>query len=451
MRISLILLLLLFVVCETSMGKSFVERGKDGLMLHGKSFSFSGANIYWLGLDENVPPGVVAYPTKFRQMDALATAAVMGATVVRAHTLGISVGHPLSFCPSLGVFNDGAFLAADRAVALASAFNIRLIVPLTDNYNYYHGGRFVFCDWFHKDNCDEFFSNETIISSFESYIKHVLHHKNAFTGVPNAQNPSIMAWETGNELRLSSDQPPPVAWTSRISAFIKKHAPNQLVVDGTYGINKEVANVATIDLVSDHFYPPRISPIFVQADALLAQQMGKVFLAGEYQWNHNDDLDALQTFLDALNSTRTSSCFWSLFEHRDEDPAWGFVVHNDCCTLHYPGPSGSYMRSAVKALLQHAMAMGGGNFSTAVLTPPTITYSSNSTLTWLGAAGADFYVVLVANTPTGPWIPLGGNTSDFTLPFTNNGLRPGLFTRVVPYSLSRVPVAGPPSQVVQLS
>ena len=50
---------------------------------------FAGANIYWLGLDENV--GGVHYPTPFRIRDALTTAAGMGARVVRAQ-LGDSAG-----------------------------------------------------------------------------------------------------------------------------------------------------------------------------------------------------------------------------------------------------------------------------------------------------------------------------------------------------------------------
>jgi hypothetical protein len=48
-----------------------------------------------LGLDENVPPGTVAYPTQFRIADGLDTAKAMGATVVRAHTVGISTGNHL--------------------------------------------------------------------------------------------------------------------------------------------------------------------------------------------------------------------------------------------------------------------------------------------------------------------------------------------------------------------
>src|ERR1700737_262489 len=54
----------------------FVTRQGDRLLLDGRPFRFGGANIYWLGLDENV--GGIAYPTHFRIDDALATARDMG-------------------------------------------------------------------------------------------------------------------------------------------------------------------------------------------------------------------------------------------------------------------------------------------------------------------------------------------------------------------------------------
>lgn len=117
--------------------KGFVLRQNSTLWSNGGEYRWGGCNMYWLGLDENV--GGVHYPTKFRIVDALTTAAGMGMTAVRSHSVGISTGNPLSFEPSLNVFNDSALDAADYAVYVAVQLGIRLIVPLTDNYHYYHG------------------------------------------------------------------------------------------------------------------------------------------------------------------------------------------------------------------------------------------------------------------------------------------------------------------------
>ena len=111
----------------------------------GQPVRFAGANAYWLGLDENVMinGSKVNYPTHFRVDDAFETAAGMGALVIRAHTIGVSTGHPLSFEPRFGVFAEGDGLASDHidyAIYRAGISGIRLIVPLTDNYAYIHGG-----------------------------------------------------------------------------------------------------------------------------------------------------------------------------------------------------------------------------------------------------------------------------------------------------------------------
>lgn len=73
--------------------------------------------------------------------EIVATAAAMGATTIRSTTLGVSVGHPLSISPSLGVFSEEALRRVDYAVYAAGTYGLRLIIPLTDNWDYYHRGQ----------------------------------------------------------------------------------------------------------------------------------------------------------------------------------------------------------------------------------------------------------------------------------------------------------------------
>lgn len=71
-------------------------------------------------------------------------------------------------------------------------------------------------------------------------------------------DPTIMAWETGNELGayMLGAGAPPAVWTNNIGNYIKGIAPNQLVADGTDGLvdyggslqNTGVA-VAPVDMV----------------------------------------------------------------------------------------------------------------------------------------------------------------------------------------------------------
>lgn len=107
------------------------------LQLSGQPYRAVGPNIYWLGLDENVG---IAWPSKQRVREALAIAVAMGANTVRAHTLGISLGNPLSVSPVLGQYNETAFQVVDYALYAARQYGLRVIMTMTDVFGYYHGG-----------------------------------------------------------------------------------------------------------------------------------------------------------------------------------------------------------------------------------------------------------------------------------------------------------------------
>lgn len=71
------------------------------------------------------------------------------------------------------------------------------------------------------------------------------------TQISYANDPTILAWETGNELKGA-----PAAWTSDITSYIKALAPQQLTMDGSYGPQEDALSLASVDIYSDHFYPP---------------------------------------------------------------------------------------------------------------------------------------------------------------------------------------------------
>lgn len=111
--------------------------------MDGERWTAGGANIYWLGLDENVipPPGEpyyaptnASYPTKGRITEAMRTLQTMGGRTVRSQSLGVSVGNPLSLMPALGEWNEEAFETIDWAMFQAREHGIRVQVPLVDNY-----------------------------------------------------------------------------------------------------------------------------------------------------------------------------------------------------------------------------------------------------------------------------------------------------------------------------
>src|SRR3989440_2841809 len=263
---------------KTSTG--FVTRSGSKLMLNGHSFHFAGANMHWLALDDSAN-----YPSQFRVDDGLDATKEMGATVVRSHDLGISVGCSNCIEPSLGVFNETAFAHVDYVIKAARDRGIRLIIPLTDNWHFAAGGKHTFTDWRGISDENQFYSNTQVISDFETYIRTLLNHVNTYTGVAYKDDPTIMAWETGNELC------PPTDWTQTISTYIKSIDSNHLVVDGRSGIDPNAASLINVDIVSNHYYPKRTTQL--EDDTKAAQKLGKVFLAGEFDWNDANGGDPL--------------------------------------------------------------------------------------------------------------------------------------------------------------
>lgn len=179
---------------------------RDGaqLKLGNIPWTASGANVYWLGLDENVVPPAgqpfyapfnASYPTKGRITEVMNTLNTLGARTIRSQTLGVSVGNPLSVMPKLGIYNEQAFDTIDWAVYQAREHGLRILAPLIDNYDYYHGGKYDFLR-FRGININttagyskmpasvlEFYTNATIIQDFKNYIEHLITHKNQYTGL----------------------------------------------------------------------------------------------------------------------------------------------------------------------------------------------------------------------------------------------------------------------------
>ena len=205
---------------------SFVTRTGNQLYIEEYPIRFAGANIYWLALDENSSP----YPTDFRLFDVFTTASqVLASTVVRCQSCGISVGNVRSFEPSLNQFNNISATHIDLAIYYAKKYNIRLVIPLIDSNNFYMGSIYTFTEWITggTDAQNEFYTNPDIVNAFVSYIKALLNHKNVYTGNLLKDEPTILAWETGNELF------PPANWTNYICQVIKNETgAQQLVMSG---------------------------------------------------------------------------------------------------------------------------------------------------------------------------------------------------------------------------
>ena len=257
--------------------------------------------------------------------------------------------------------------------------------------DYYHGGKFDFLR-FRGINISstaspidplvqQFYTNATIINDFKSYIRHLLTHRNQYTNLTYAEDPTIFAYETGNELGgpVFGDKDVPHSWTADISSYIKHLAPHKLVIDGTYGISATHLNISTIDIVSDHFYPRNLTKL--DDDISVAASGGKPYIVGEYAWNDYNygnppSGPPLAQFLAAIEARQnlshpvvTGDLFWSLFMH-DVPNCNIYVNHSDGFALQYGNPLNTPTNNSdIATIRQHLFKMRGENVGTDL--PPT--------------------------------------------------------------------------------
>ena len=324
----------------------------------------------------------------------------------------MSTGGSKSYEPSLGHFNTAAIERIDYAIASAKRHGVRLIIPLTDNWPYYHGGKWDFVNWEGKspDNkcargnvggtccspstptskkCPFYTDNSTIVA-FRHYVSALLNHTNQYTLTRLADEEAILAWETGNELVGSNPQ-----WTTSLGEFIKKDlGAKQLVMDGRdeirEGSDPAFLAIPSVDMITDHYYGSLENgqTSFVSSDAAAAAKAGKVYTVGEYGWEKN----GLRDFLEEVenNTAVSGDLYWSFFPHAD---GGGFVSHGDGHTLHYPG-DGTRMRKAAALLRGHAFRMQGVPVPPHSLpSAPVLLSAAGGCVRWQGAVAAAAYTV----------------------------------------------------------
>lgn len=371
----------------------FITRQGHRLMEGERQFRFAGPNIYWLGLDENVDG--VDWPTPFRVRDALDTAVRMGANVVRSHTLAASQGCEKAISPTLGEYNEEALRRVDYAIKEAGERGLRLIIPFVCNWSYYHGGRSTFTEWRGLDNPDLFYSDCDVIADFKSFIDFIVNRKNTYTGLAYKDDPTILAWEIGNELNGSSTK-----WVEEIAYFVKMAAPNHLVAHGKqFGLELDKLHISSLDILDVHYYPADHRKMLTDAEAVA--QAGKVYICGEFGWP-DCDLDAFLACAEQ-NDIIAGTLFWSLFGHHDRG---GYVQHYDGFSVHYPGTVGNEeVQARISNLRRHAYAMTGRTVpqESAPMAPDWI-HADRGSLAFRRVAGAAYYTVEKSvKGEQGPW------------------------------------------------
>lgn len=395
---------------------AFVKRSGNALTLNGTVTRFVGANIYWLGLDEG--GGKISYPSHYRIEDVLSAASILGSNAIRSFGT-ISVGCPLCIEPTLNTFNQGAFDSLDYSLFVARQKNLKMILTLSDNYQYYNGGKFVFTNWRGLPN-EAFFTDSTVIADFKKYITTVLTHVNPYTGLAYKDDPTILAFETGNELYIGTTWTKASfsTWTQTIAAHIKTIDPNHLIIDGRLGVDSASFGLSGVDIVSTHYKDPSQ----FSGEATSVTSNGKAYMLGEYDWTgkRNGSTD-VASYLSSVQASDVDLIFlWSLFGHED---TYGYKQHGDGYTLHLPGNTADMTTraKAIRTAYYKIRGLAVPAYPTPVAPQPNgIGRSATGpTLSWKGSAGAARYNIERA-VNGGTYTVISSQVTDNTLPWTDS-------------------------------
>ncbi|KAJ1569992.1 hypothetical protein HK096_006849 [Nowakowskiella sp. JEL0078] len=263
----------------------------------------------------------------------------MGGKVTRTYVLSVGKNNRHIICP--GQYNERLFQALDSAISIARHFNIRLIIPLVDQWEWWGG----IATWagFREKTELSFFEDDGVIRDFFDMVTWVLNRRNTITGVRYGDDPTILGWETGNELG-GWDYTPPSSWTIALAEHIKSMA-RQLVIDGTLGgTNKAKFSVEclkhpAVDVFTNHYYISDSSSSYsrqLSKDLALTKKYKKAFFVGEYGFESVESYrKMLKTAVEDEGCSGT--LIWSLRFLSEEG---GFYVHKEdkgFVAFHYPG------------------------------------------------------------------------------------------------------------------
>jgi mannan endo-1,4-beta-mannosidase len=193
-------------------------------------------------------------------------------------------------------------LHLDTALAEAGSFGLRVILALTNNWNDY-GGIPSYIQWRiaaadagiapqynPPGSHDDFYGEPVLKMWFKSWVNTLVTRVNSVTGIAYKDDPTILAWELGNELAcqgasieypciVNGTSPLMRSWVTEMASFIKSNDPNHLVTigdEGFYGLNETggvvcvrdqwwcngqsgdwlgLLSISSIDFATLHVYP----------------------------------------------------------------------------------------------------------------------------------------------------------------------------------------------------
>lgn len=417
----------------------FITRDGPVLMEGDKIFRFAGIHAPELHRIEDDSRGVCPgdprgwgqyfkWPTEREQENWIKALVGSGHKAMRIYVLSIATrwdeacGRETHILPpiedgAMPRLNEAAFIVYDRMIAIAEKYNLRLILPFVDHWKWW-GGREQLAAFYGESERDFYDVNSKTYAAYQSIIRQVITRRNTLTQREYRDEPSIMAWETGNELKDSSPE-----FIRTTSAFVKSLDRNHLVVDGTYlKIVPESLVDPNVDIISNHFYLVNGNNKPEQVKADLATINGrKAYMVGEFGLLPADQMrDIMQTIVHHQhNGVHAVGGFvWGFRGHREEGGFYWHKEYSGHYSYHLPGfaDNDENEERAVVKLVREAQAQIAGVDAIPLPLPeaPLLHPIPNPAqdIRWMGASLGQSYRVERSFSAEGPWTIVGASISD---------------------------------------
>jgi mannan endo-1,4-beta-mannosidase len=363
----------------------FVERRGADLRLDGKTFRFAGTNNYYLMYKSPLMVDDVFADAQRAGFNVLRTWGFLdignadGTNSVRGKQDGVYFQYWDGDSPA---YNDGpdGLQKLDYVLWSARQHGVKLIIPLTNNWNDF-GGMDQYVRWAGGSYHDEFYTDPVIRGWYRDWISHVLNRVNPLTGLAYKSDPTVLAWELGNEPRCLSAGAYPrspdcttatvTGWADEMSRHLKSVDPAHLVgvgdegffcdapghEDWTRGCGEGVDTIAlaklpAIDMLGFHIYPAAWGKDlpwtyeWIKRHVREANRIGKPVLWGEFGWLDKATRNTVyQTWTDLFDREGGDGwLYWILSGVQDDGTPYpdydGFTVYCPspvCTTLSNAG------------------------------------------------------------------------------------------------------------------
>ncbi len=339
---------------------TFVSVRDTQLVLNECAFDYTGANCYYL-LDLQARPW--SWEHGPQQVNAVLDYARDNClTVIRAHAFLDGEAWPgqpgLQFQPNQ--YDSTYLLALDSVIYKAGVRGLKLIMPLV-NYWEDYGGMLQYVDWYNEmydpnlpRTRQQFYTNDSLRSWFRNYIHDVVTRVNSVSGISYDDDPTILAWELGNEPRPNPtwDEASLFAWIDEMASWLRVHDQNHLVgigAEGNYGGNADTSyfrrmhDRTSIDFCTQHLYPdcghqcittlPDVLDFVHDRIRLSYGTLNKPILFDEFGFSRDylDDngIGRIRYFSELLDQFNADHCsgsnFWILFPGEEGYwPGWNW-------------------------------------------------------------------------------------------------------------------------------